>query len=65
MPTPNQMETQILFFFFLLNKINSPIDLHSIHLIPIYLNFGPLLVTSAEMHNVVALKEEPDGMVAW
>lgn len=50
-------------------KISSPIDLHSIHLIPIYLTLGPLLVTSAEMHNAVALKEQPESLgpcvVAW
>ena len=48
--------------FFLLLAINSPIDLHSIHVILICLTLGSLLVTSAEMHNVEALKEQPKSL---
>lgn len=71
MPTPNKMETDFFFPFLFCwqNQINSPIDLHPMHLIPIYLTLGPLSVTSAEMRNVVALKEQPESLgrcvVAW
>lgn len=58
------------FFLFLLaeQKKNPAIDLHSKQSYSTQLSV-PLLMTSAEMHNVVALKEEPKSLVrcavAW
>lgn len=56
-----QREAAIFFLFCWQSKITSPTDLLSIHLFShtVYLNLGPILVTSAEVHNVVALKEQP------
>lgn len=69
MPTPNKMEIQIFFFSAEAKQSNSPIDLHSVHLTAKCLTLGPLLVTSAEVHIVAALKEEPKSLgpcvVAW
>lgn len=60
MPTPNKGKQP--FFFSSVGKAKSllpQIYFQYIFSHTVYLNLGPLLVTSAEVHNVVALKEQP------
>lgn len=57
------------YFLLLAEQNNSPIHLHGIYLISVYLTSGSFFVTSAEMYSVVALKGWPKSfgpcVVKW